>query len=112
MQYLRELQERLENSGIPAVIQGENTARMIIPFLLLQPTLWVYLDAQFEDAVKLSMDPNHVVTTGIDIEEFYKEQPTEIEQRNELNEALIHLGLFSLLIIAGMFLIVKVLNAI
>lgn len=107
-QYLKMLKERLEEKGIPAVIQGENTARMIIPFFLFEPTLWVYMDDQFHDAEQLIMNPGHVVTTGIDVDAFYDNQPTEIEQRNELNHALIHLALFSGAIIFALFVFIKV----
>ena len=110
LQYLKVLQERLEEAGIPAIIQGDNTARMIIPFFLLQPTLWIYFDEQFEDAVNLTMDSEYIVTTGVDVEAFYEKQPTELEQRSQLNAALIHLALFLLLIMAGMFIFTKVLN--
>jgi hypothetical protein len=42
---------------------------MIIPRFLLEPTLWVYLDDQFDDALKLIENPDHEATTGIDIAE-------------------------------------------
>ena len=67
-QYLISLKERLEENGIPAVIQGEDTARMTIPAFLLEPTLWVYLDEQFEDAVQLINNPDYQVTSAIDVE--------------------------------------------
>ncbi len=109
-QYLIELKNRLEENGIPSVIQGENTARMIIPFFLLQPTLWVCVDKQFEDAVQLMDNPNHVVNLKIDMEEFYKVQPTEAQKANELNAALLHLLLFMGAIMLGIFVFIKVLE--
>ena len=108
--HLLELKERLEDNGIPAVIHGENTARMFIPFFLFQPTLWIYLDEQYEDASQLIVNSEHTVKTKINVEAFYKEQPNEVEQRNELNAALIHLALFVGLLMAGMFIFVKVLE--
>ena len=108
--YLLKLKERLEENGIPAVIHGENTARMIIPFFLFQPTLWIYIDDQFADALQLTLNPEHIVKTGIDIEAFDKEQPNEIEQRSELNKALIHLALFLGSLMIGIFLFVKVMK--
>ena len=108
--HLLELKERLEDNGIPAVIHGENTARMFIPFFLFQPTLWIYRDEQYEDASQLIVNSEHTVKTKINVEAFYKEQPNEVEQRNELNAALIHLALFVGLLMAGMFIFVKVLE--
>ena len=37
--HLQVLKNLLEANGIPAVIKGENTARMISPFLMTEPTL-------------------------------------------------------------------------
>lgn len=109
-QYLQALKQLLESNGIPAVIQGENTARMLPPFLMTHAGLWVYLDHQFEDAVKLMMDPNHQVTTSIDINEFHKSQPTEGEQNSSLNKALIDLALFVIVICIGIFALIKLLT--
>ncbi len=108
--YLQELKELLEVNGIPAVVQGENTARILPPFFMSQAGLWVYLDQQFEDAVHLMMDANHKVTTGIDVDEFYKAQPAGEEQTNLLNKALIDLALFAIYICIGMFVIIKLLE--
>jgi len=109
-QYLESLKNRLEDNGIPAVIQGDDTARMTIKRFLLEPTLWVYLDEQFDDAVKLMMNPEHYVRKKVNVHEFYTSQPTEHEQNKLLNEALVHLGLFMGVIMLGMFLFIKILD--
>ena len=49
--YLHILKDLLEANGIPAVIKGENTARMITPFLMTEPSLWVYLEDQCANRV-------------------------------------------------------------
>lgn len=36
--YLTDLKDLLEENGIPSVIHGAETARMIIPAFLLEPT--------------------------------------------------------------------------
>lgn len=108
--YLQELKALLEANGIPAVIQGENTARILPSFLMSQAGLWVYLDQQFEDAVNLINNAEHKVTTGIDVEEFYSAQPNEKVQTSLLNKALIELGLFVLYICIGMFVFIKLLE--
>ena len=109
-QYLMDLKNRLEEKGIPTVIQGENTARMIIPSFLLQSTLWVCVKEQFEDAIQLMDNPNLVVDSKIDMEAFYDSLPSESEQTNELNAALLHLLLFIGAIMIGMFILIKVLE--
>ncbi|MES9905573.1 MAG: DUF2007 domain-containing protein [Sedimenticola sp.] len=109
-QYLLDLNYRLEENGIPSVIQGENTARMIIPLFLLQPTLWVCVDEQFEDAVQLMENSSHVVKSKIDMEALYSAQPTEAQKTNELNAALLHLLFYMGAIMLGMFAFIKALE--
>ncbi len=108
-QYLIELKQRLEENGIPAVIQGENAARMIVP-ILLQPTLWVCVDEQFEDAVCLMDNPDHQVSSKIDMEEFYAMQPSAEQQARDLNAALLHLLLIVGAVMVGMYALIKVLE--
>jgi hypothetical protein len=108
--YLQELKELLENNGIPAVVQGENTARILPPFLMSQAGLWIYLDEQFEDAVHLMMDANHTVTTGINVDEFYKVLPAEEEQTNMVNKVLKDLALYAILFCIAMFVLIKILE--
>lgn len=110
--YLASLKERLEDNGIPVVILGEETARMIIPKFLLEPTLWVYIDEQFKDALKLMDDPEHVVTTKIDIEKFYASSLSETAQKKALNEGLKHIAIYIGAVILGMYVVIKVLERI
>lgn len=108
--YLISLKERLEDNGIPAVIQGDNVSRMIVPSFLLEPTLWIYIDEQFDDAVKLMDNPDHVVTSGIDMESFQKNVLSESAQKDALNKGLIQLALYTGAIMLGMYIFIKVLN--
>ncbi|MBT2969958.1 MAG: DUF2007 domain-containing protein [Candidatus Thiodiazotropha sp. (ex Ctena orbiculata)] len=106
---LQSLKERLEANGIPSVIQGTETARMIIPRFFLEPTLWVYLDSQLDDALKLIDDPGHNVTTGIDIDDFYAEQPSEDELRSAVTHTIVNLFAIVLMVALIVFIIMKVL---
>lgn len=107
---LESLKELLENKGIPAVIQGENTARMIIPFLVFEPTLWVYLDEQFEDATSLMKNPDHKVLTGIDVDEFYLSMDEFSSNKAGFNKVYIDLAKFFISILVVMFIIILALN--
>ncbi len=109
---LASLKERLENSGIPAVIQGKETARMTVSWFLLEPTLWIYLDHQFEDAIRLMDNPDHVVTTGIDIEQFYSSALSNSAQKKALNEGLKQIAIYVSALIFGMFILVRILDKI
>jgi len=109
IQYLQAIKQRLEEHGIPANIQGENIARMLVPQGVFEPTLWLYLDDQYADAKQLLLDPEHVVTNGIDVVEFYDSLPTETEKREVLNSAFLHLGWVAGLIVLALLLILKLL---
>ncbi|MET0009842.1 MAG: DUF2007 domain-containing protein [Candidatus Thiodiazotropha sp. 6PLUC4] len=101
-EYLNELKARLESNGIPAVVQGEDTARMLIPRFGFQPTLWVYVDEQFQEALQLIDNPDYKVKAPIDLEAFRKIEPDESEKRAQLNAALLHLMLY----LGGVMLVV------
>jgi len=109
--YLVSLKNLLEENGIPSVIQGTETARMIIPTFLLEPTLWVYFDEQFEDASRLIIDNEHVVTTGISIEDFYNNQPNKKEQNSIFVNELGNLAAYVILVILIMVVITAILAA-
>ena len=108
--YLQDLKDLLEKNGIPAHIGGKNVARVIPPIALTQPTLWIYLDHQFFDAVNLVNNPSHTVLTGIDVEAFYENQPEENVARAKLNRALLHLGLVMVGILGLMFVVLLALT--
>ena len=103
--YLQSLKDLLEANGIPAIIQGENTARMVTPFILTEPSLWVYFDEQVNEAIKLIDNPEYEVSTKVDIAEFYNKK-----NKSNPNNALIHLVLTLCGVIAGLFFIIKVLE--
>ncbi|MET0071236.1 MAG: DUF2007 domain-containing protein [Candidatus Thiodiazotropha sp.] len=107
--HLQSLKERLEANGIPSVIQGTETARMIIPRFFFEPTLWIYLDSQVDDALKLIDDPDHKVTTGIDIADFYARQPSEAELRTEVANTIGNMFAIVLVVALVVFIMIKVL---
>jgi putative signal transducing protein len=91
--YLHTLKGLLEENGIPASISGENTARMITPFLMTQPCLWVYLDEQLEEASKLINNHEYIVENKIDVEEFYNINKEILNNSSSMNSVYIRLGL-------------------
>jgi len=108
VEYLESLKERLEENGIPTVIQGTETARMITSKVLFEPSLWVYLDGQFEDASKLIMNPEHEVTTGIDLEAFYANPPNQEELNTAVNNTLASMAMYLVVFIVAAFVITSV----
>lgn len=109
-EYLQSQQILLEENGIPAVLHGVETSRMTVPISPFEPTLWVYLDEQYEDAVKLMQNPGHVVTTGIDVEEFYASLPTDEALVESRNNALGNLAVFVVAIMIGMIVLIMILK--
>ncbi|MCP3669259.1 MAG: DUF2007 domain-containing protein [Gammaproteobacteria bacterium] len=112
MEFLLVLKERLEEKGIPATIQGKNTASMMIPRFAFEPTIWIYIDDQYDEARQLLDDPGYLVQNRLDVAEFYENLPTETEQRKVLNHAFLHLGWVVGLIVLALLFILKLLNSI
>jgi hypothetical protein len=108
--YLHSLKELLEENGIPAVVNGENTARLVTPFVMTEPSLWVYLDYQHGEADNLVNDPNYQVVNKVDIDEFYKTFDEITKTPQKLNDALIHLGITMVGILLGMIILIKLLQ--
>lgn len=107
---LHVLKELLEANGIPALINGENTARMITPFLMTEPSLWVYLDEQRDEALRLIEDPDYEVVNKVDMIEFYKVADSITDKPESLNTALVYLGATMAVVLLGLFVVVQVLE--
>ena len=88
--HLQVLKNLLEANGIPAVIKGENTARMISPFLMTEPTLWVYIDEQEAEAEKLILDPTYEVVNQVDVDEFYRLTRDVSENPKQMYDTLLN----------------------
>lgn len=91
--HLHGLRELLETNGIPAVVKGENTARMLTPFAMTEPSLWVYLDEQAAEAERLILDPSHEVQHRVDVAEFYRVTEEVANNPGQLYESLLLWGL-------------------
>jgi len=107
--YLHTLKGLLEDNGIPASISGENTARMITPFLMTQPSLWVYLDEQLEEASKLINNHEYIVENRIDVEEFYDINKELLNDSSNMNSVYIKLGFTVIGWLAAAFIIFLIL---
>jgi hypothetical protein len=105
------LKDLLEANGIPAMVKGDNTARMITPFLMTEPSLWVYLDDQFDEAEALILDPDYQVENGIDMGEFHSATREISTNPKHLNVALLNLGVGFTAILFVLFLLIMWLSA-
>lgn len=107
--YLEEMRQRLESRGIPAVVQGQSMARLLVPVGATEPTLWVYLPYQEDDAKALLDNPEHMVEQPVDVDEFYLLTQSDMAQDQLRSAALkkmltISFGLLAALV-AGIVLL-------
>jgi hypothetical protein len=108
--YLQTLKMLLERNGIPAFISGENTARMITPYLFTEPGLWIYLDEQETEALKLIDDPDYEVINRVDVSAFHDSSRDVDEQSEPFTNLLVTILGWAVLVIAGMLLFGKLLQ--
>ncbi len=103
------LKNLLESNGIPVFISGEDTAR-VLPFLMSKPGLWIFLDEQYDEALKLINDPAYEVSNKIDIDEFYEAAHDSSRDSKSLNSTLAGLALFMGLLILVLFIVINILQ--
>ena len=111
LSHLYNLKELLEANGIPATVKGENAARMVTPFAMTEPSLWVYIEEQHSDADKLILDPSYEVIHKVDVANFYNATSEITKDPKKLNEALLNLGVAFGAILFVVFLLLKWLGA-
>lgn len=108
--HLYVLKELLEANGIPAIVKGENTARVITPFIMTEPGLWIYIDDQYDEARILVHNPDYEVIHKVDMDEFNELARNVTENPSNLNAVLINLGFTMGLVLLGMLFLIKVLQ--
>jgi len=107
--YLHIMRSLLEENGIPAVIHGVDTARMITPFIT-QASLWVYLDEQADEAANLVNNNEYIVINKIDIGEFYRINDDITSDTSVMNAAFLKLGGIILSWLIGAFILLIILK--
>ena len=108
--YLHTLKGLLEANGIPATINGENTAKMITPFLMTQPGIWVYLDGQHIEALNLINNIEHTVTNKVDVKEFYEPNKNITADTSTMNAAYNKPGIAVFSWLLGAFILLNILT--
>ncbi len=90
----------LELRGIPTFIGSENSGPAFGFIAANKYTIWVCLDEQYQDAVALLDNPDHEVTTGIDVDEYYKavEEQTKKTTNKTKDGLMLGLVLFAIFI--------------
>ena len=108
--HLHMLKHLLEANGIPAVIKGENMARMVSPFLMTGTSLWVYLDDQAAEAEKLILDPNYEVKGKIDVDEFYRLTADVSADPQQLYNKLLNWAMIAIVILIAIIVLPAILT--
>ncbi|MGD9296135.1 MAG: hypothetical protein PVG47_01945 [Chromatiales bacterium] len=104
------LRDLLEANGIPAMIQSDDTGRMLTPLLTRGQSLWIYIDNQEDEARALLEDPEHVVANPVDVEAFYELTRDIRDDPSVMNRVMIHLGITVGLILILMLLVIPLIR--
>lgn len=86
----------LQNKGIPANITGQEAYHLQLAALVSRPlAVWVYHDEHINDAKACLGNPDHVVRSALNIENFYQELQENIDAQSisSFNKQLIYTGL-------------------
>ena len=101
-----QLKATLETAGIPAMISGENFSSLRIPLFPDNHGVFIYLDEQYNDALRLISDPGYIPETAIDVEQFYELMDSETVRRNINKGYLVILG-WVLVILILLFMLLE-----
>lgn len=65
-----QLQTRIEAAGIPVIITGRGASFAFRTGLV---SVWVAIDAQYEDALRVLEHPDHVARQPVDVQAFHQQ---------------------------------------
>ena len=99
----------LENAGIPVSISNKGLARLRVLFIPHLLGVFIYNSSQYQDAIALLKDKNHIVRNPIDIDAFYKSinsQDMKAAAHEAMNRFLLGMILFG--VICGLLIYVLI----
>lgn len=105
--YLNTMQVLLEKNGIPAIVNGENTTMKGKSYVRGESSLWVHLDEQSAEAMRLIDDPEYQVMHSVDVKQFYLD--AESVNNNRI-KTIVRFGVATLFIFLGIFILLKVIS--
>ena len=99
----------LENNGVPCQVQ-ENELKNRDSHIPDGNEVWIYVNEQYPDAVKLIENPNHKVVNALDIQQFYSTLNSK-ETTTAVNEQMLKFvkygGVVIICVILAVFVILK-----
>ena len=72
-----EIKSLLEGAGIPASVSNSNFASLNLFFIPHSLGIFIYDPSQYQDAITLINNQDHIVQNPIDVEAFYKSLNSE-----------------------------------
>ena len=95
-----EIKSLLESSGIPAYISNSNFASLNLFFIPQSLGIFIYDPSQYQDAITLINNKDHIVQNPIDVEAFYKSLSSEQSTKsafNVMNDFIVCMIVFGLI---------------
>ena len=95
-----EIKSMLDNAGIPASVSNTSFASLNLFFIPHSLGIFIYNSAQYQDAIALINDKNHIVSEPIDTEAFYNALNSEQSTKsayNAMNNFIIGMIVFGLI---------------
>lgn len=95
----------LENAGIPAFVSNKRFAQLNVPFVAHSLGVFIYIKSQYQDAIALINNEQHVVREPVDVDEFYRilaSSPHKEAVHNAMNNfiwAMLAIGVICALLI-------------
>lgn len=95
-----QLVELFEECGIPSEV-NENELRNRGTHIPEGNEVWIYINSQYTDALKLMEDNNHIVENPVNITDFYTSiESTKLKaELNQLKNTIIKYGVISIIIV-------------
>ena len=95
-----EIKALLDNAGIPASISNSGFASLNLFFIPHSLGIFIYNPSQYQDAIALMHNPDHIVSDPIDTVDFYSSLNSEQSTKsayNAMNDFIIGMIVFGLI---------------
>ncbi len=95
-----EVKELLDNAGIPASVSNASFASLNLFFIPHSLGIFIYNSSQYQDAIALINNHDHIVSNPIDTEDFFNslnsEQSTKVAYKT-MNDFILGMIVFGLI---------------
>ncbi len=95
-----EIKALLERAGIPAFVSNSNFASLNLFFIPHSLGIFIYDPTQYQDAISLISNQDHIVQNPIDVDTFYKSLDSEQSTQSAykaMNDFIVGMIVFGLI---------------